>query len=153
MPDSLVIANTIELLGGGVLSANPLCPGAMFQLQQNADPGAPQPTTQFIASLLLDGERPFGRRASNRTIKLPILISAPNRQILAAAREVLQQAIDQDYFTITWSRDPANGNPGSIPQTAVFDCFRAQPTVPVFNTRLENQLCKMTLSVTIPALP
>lgn len=153
MPDSLVIANTIELLGGGVLSANPLCPGAMFQLQQNADPGAPQPTTQFIASLLLDGERPFGRRASNRTIKLPILISAPNRQILAAAREVLQQAIDQDYFTVTWSRDPLNGNPGNIPLTAVFDCFRAQPTVPVFNTRLENQLCKMQLSVTIPALP
>src|ERR1700743_1781426 len=104
--DSLSIANSVELLGGGVYSQNPNCLNAQFRLQPGSDPGAPQPTTDFVASLLLDGERPFGRRASNRTIKLPIWITAPTRQVLAAAREFLQQTIDQDYFTITWTRDP-----------------------------------------------
>src|ERR1700677_3271562 len=106
MWDSLVVANVLDLLGGGAVSTNPACPGARFQLQPGANPGAPQPTTDFVAGLLLDGERPFGRRASNRTITLPVWITAPNRQILAGAREVLQQVIDQDYFTITWTRDP-----------------------------------------------
>jgi hypothetical protein len=151
--DSLVIANTVELLGGGVPSINPLCTGAVFRLQQGSSPGAPQPTTDFVASLLLDGERPFGRRASNRTITLPVWITAGNRQLLAAAREVLQQAIDQDYFTIVWTRDPTNGNPGGTPLPMVFDCFRAQPTVPVFNTRVEDQLIGMQIQLTIPALP
>lgn len=153
--DSLVIANTVELLGGGVASTNPRCPGAVFRLQPGGDPGAPQPTTNFVASLLLDGERPFGRRASNRTIKLPVWITAPNRQILAAAREVLQQAVDQDYFTITWTRDPAAGNPGGTALPMVLDCFRAQPTVAVFNTMYERQssVLGMQVQLTIPALP
>ena len=90
MYDSLVLSNSIELLDGGVASTHPMCPGAIFQLQPGADPGAPQPTTDFVAGLLLDGERPFGRRASNRLIKLPVWITAPNRQIHAAAREYLQ---------------------------------------------------------------
>ena len=110
--DSLVLGNQIEVLGGGVPSVNPLFPGAVFRLQPGADPGAPQPTTDFVASLILDGERPFGRRASNRTIVLPIWITAPNRQILAAAREGLEQLVDQDIWTITWTRDPSAGNPG-----------------------------------------
>ena len=153
MYDSLVIANTIDLLGGGVVSVNPLCPGARFQLQPGANPGAPQPTTDFVASLLLDGERPFGRRASNRTIKLPVWITAPNRQVLAAAREVLQQAIDQDYFTITWTRDPYAGNPGNTPLPLLFDCFRALPSVPVFNSLFEKEICGTQIQLSIPALP
>jgi hypothetical protein len=153
MFDSLVIANSIELLNGGAVSANPLCPGAMFRLQPGADPGAPQPTTDFVASLLLDGERPFGRRASNRVIKLPVWITAPNRQILAAAREFLQRTIDQDYYTVTWTRDPAAGNPGNAPLPLLLDCFRAEPTVPVFNTLLEKQLVGSQILITIPALP
>lgn len=151
--DSLVISNTVELLGGGVASSNPLCSGARFMLQPGADPGAPQPTTQFVASLLLDGERPFGRRASNRTIKLPVWITAPDRATLAAAREVLEQAVDQDYFTIVWTRDPSSGNPGSAAQPAVFDCFRAEPTVAVFNTLWEKEICGLQVQLTIPALP
>ncbi len=151
--DSLIIANAVELLNNRTPSVNPLCPGAIFSLQPGADPGAPQPTTDFVASLLLDGERPFGRRASNRTIKLPVWITAPNRQILAAAREVLQQAIDQDYYTIVWTRDPTAGNPGNAPLPLVFDCFRAQPTVPLFNTKYEKQLIGLQVELTIPALP
>jgi len=151
--DSLVLGNQIEVLNGGVASVNPLYAGAMFRLQPGADPGAPQPTTDFVSSLILDGERPFGRRASNRTIKLPIWITAPNRQLLAAAREALEGVIDQDIWTLTWTRDPANGNPGGTPLPLVLDCFRAQPTVSVFNTELEKQLIGMQVELTIPALP
>jgi len=153
MWDSLVVANVLDLLGGGAVSTNPACPGARFQLQPGSDPGAPQPTTDFVAGLLLDGERPFGRRASNRTIKLPIWITAPNRQILAAAREVLQQAIDQDYWTMTWTRDPFNGNPGNTPLPLLFDCFRALPSVPTFNSLFEKELCGAQIEISIPALP
>src|ERR1035441_8106777 len=111
MSDSLIIANVLELLGGGFPSISPLCYGAPFRLQPGFALGAPQPTTDFVASLILDGERPFGRRASNRTIQLPIWITAPTRQILAAAREMLEQAIDQDIWTMTWTRDPLGGTP------------------------------------------
>lgn len=151
--DSLVIANTIELLGGGVASSNPACAGAVFRLQDGADPGAPQPTTDFVASLLLDGERPYGRRASNRTVKLPIWITAPDRRTLAAAQELLQRAIDQDYFTITWTRDPNSGNPGGTALPLILDCFRAEPTVPLFDTMLEKQTLGKHIEITVPALP
>lgn len=150
MADSLVISGAIELLGGGVPSTNPTCANAMFRLQPGADPGAPQPTTDFVASLILDGERPFGRRASNRTITLPVWITAPDRLTLAAAREVLQQTIDQDKFTLTWTRDPG---PGGTALPLVLDCFRAQPSKPVFNTLVEKQLIGVQIGLTIPALP
>jgi len=150
MADSLVISGVIELLGGGVASADPLCAGAMFRLQPGADPGAPQPTSDFVASLILDGERPFGRRASNRTITLPVWVTAPTRQLLAAAREVLQQTIDQDTWTLTWTRDPG---PGGTPLPLILDCYRAQPTKPVFATWLEKQLTGMQITLTIPAMP
>jgi hypothetical protein len=153
MYDSLVLGNVVELLNNKAVSTNPACPGAIFMLQPGSDPGAPQPTTDFVASLLLDGERPFGRRASNRTIKLPIWITAPNRQILAAAREVLQQVIDQDYYTITWTRDPSNGNPGNVALPLIYDCFRAEPSVPVFNSLFEKEILGTQIELTIPALP
>ena len=150
MADSLVLSNQIELLGGGVASINPLCAGATFRLQPGFDLSAPQPTADFVASLVLDGERPFGRRASNRTIKLPIWITAPTRQILAAAREVLEQAVDQDIWTITWTRDPG---PGGTPLPMIIDCFRAQPTVPTYNTLFEKEILGLQVTLTIPALP
>ena len=152
MTDSLVLANHIELLGGNVPSINPLCPGATFKLRYGADfdLGAPQPTTDFVASLILDGERPFGRRTSNRLIKLPIIITAPSRQTLIAAREVLEQAVDQDIWTITWTRDPG---PGGTPLPLIIDCFRAQPTAPIYNIVVESRSFVMQLELTIPALP
>jgi hypothetical protein len=150
MSDSLVISNSIELLGGGVASLNPLCLGVTFRLQPGFDLGAPQPTADFVASLILDGERPYGRRASNRTITLPVLIQAPNRQLLAAAREVLEQTIDQDIWTLTWTRDPGTGG---TPLPLIIDCFRAQPSVPVYNTSWEKQLQAALITLTIPAYP
>lgn len=150
MADSLVIANHIELLGGGVAAVNPLCAGAVFRLQPGFDLGAPAPTSDFVASLILDGERPFGRRASNRLIKLPVWITAPDRQILAAAREVLEQAVDQDIWTLTWVRDPG---PGGTPLPLLIDCFRAQPSAPTYNILAEKDLCGLQITLTIPALP
>src|SRR5580698_1391263 len=117
MADSLIIAESLELIGqpGGVASTNPLCPGAIFRLLAPADAlassgyslGAPQPTTDIVGSLLLDGERPFGYRASNRTIVLPIRIIAPTFQVLIAAREVLLQGVDKQTWTLRWTRDTA----------------------------------------------
>lgn len=150
MADSLLISEEIELLGGGAVSTDPRCPGAMFMLGQGFDLGAPQPTTDFVASLLLDGERPFGRRASNRTVALPITIQAPTRAILAAAREVLEQSIDQPFWTLTWTRDPG---PGGTPLPLVLECFRANPTVPVYNTRFEKQAQILELTLNFTALP
>lgn len=150
--DSLVLGGAIELLNGGVVSTNPLCAGAMFRLQPGADPGAPQPTTDYVASLILDGERPFGRRAGNRTIKLPIWITGPTRGVVAAAREVLQTVIDQDFWTMTWTRDPAT-NKGGIALPLLLDCYRAQPTANTFNTLIEKQGYGVQVVVTIPAMP
>ncbi|HEV2172910.1 MAG TPA: hypothetical protein VGR71_05050 [Nitrospira sp.] len=150
MADSLLIAGEIELLGSQAVSTNPLCPGAVFMLGQGFDLGAPQPTTDFVASLLLDGERPFGRRSANRTISLPVTIQAPNRAILAAAREVLEQAVDQPYWLLTWTRDPGLGG---TPLPLVLDCFRANATAPEYNTRYEKQGELLQLTLNFTALP
>jgi hypothetical protein len=148
--DSLVLGNSVELLGGGAVSQNPLCAGSMFRLQKGFDFGEADPVTDYVASLILDGSRPFGRRADNRTITLPVLVSAPNRRVLAAAREVLEQVIDQDFWTMTWTRDPGTGG---TPLPLILDCFRAGATKPVYDTSMEKQLCMMQLTLTIPALP
>jgi hypothetical protein len=150
MADSLIIANSIELLGGEAVSADPRFPGAQFMLAPGFSLGAPQPTTDFVASLILDGERPFGRRSSNRTITLPIVIKALTRASLAAAREALEGAINQQTWTLTWTRDPG---PGGTPLPLVFDCFRAQPTVPAYNTNYEKQANIGLLTITFQALP
>lgn len=149
MADSLSIDSQIELLGGGVQSANAQCAGAIFRLAPAFDLSAPQPDQDLVASLILDGERPFGRRASNRTVSLDIVIQIPigttgARQILAGARELLMTAIDQDKFSLIWTRD------GGLPM--ILDCFRALPTVVQYSVAWDrNLICKMT--VQIPALP
>jgi hypothetical protein len=119
MTDSLILDSNIELLGG-VTSLLPQCLGASFQLRAGFDLSSPQPTTYKVSSLLLDGERPIGRRSSNRNIKLPILIKAPTRNILSAAVEFLFTVIDKDTWVITWTH--SGGTPMYI------DCFRANPT-------------------------
>jgi hypothetical protein len=150
MADSLVISGKIELLGGEAASTDPRCPGAQFMLAPGFDLSAPQPTTDFVASLILDGEKPFGRRASNRQVTLPLVIKAPTRAILAAAREVLEETIDHQTWTLTWTRDPG---PGGTALPLVLDCFRAQPTVPVYNTSYEKQANLGQLTITFEALP
>src|SRR5258708_7250846 len=125
--DSLVVAESIELIGS-VASTNPLCAGAVFLLQPGFDLGAPGIVTSVIGSLLLDGSRPFGYQASNRTITLPIEISVPGDtgtpagfSTLTAAREVLLKEINQQTWTLRWTRDPGTGP--ALP--LLFDAFRA----------------------------
>ena len=146
MADSLVLGEQIELIGPGgaavdqfgTASINPLTAGAVYRLiaptaargGMTWDLGAPQPTTDVVGTLLLDGERPYGYRAANRTITLPIIIKAPSFQALIAAREVLLQEINEQTWTLRWTRDTAGpfaGNTQSLP--LLFDCFRAKPTV------------------------
>jgi hypothetical protein len=150
--DSLVINNDIEILGGpgGVPSGKseltdpvsgiaakyrlyvsgtmPSLPGA----NQYYDLGAPQPTQDIVESLLLDGERPFGQRSSNRTISLTILIWARTLRTLGAAREHLLRTIDQDTFQIAWT-PASNGLP------LIFDCFRALPTVITYGFNYDRE--------------
>lgn len=150
MADSLKIAESIETLGGGsgIPSDLPMCDGATFTLNPGFDLGAPQPTTDEVATLVLDGERPFGTRASNRTLELPISITAGDRLTLAGAIETLLQLMENQTFTITWTRDPEGGT--ALP--LVFDCFRAEPSKPVYDL-IDAQQYSAGIVVTCQALP
>ena len=146
--DSLVIDNIIETMGGpggvpstipGLIDSNGV--GAAFRIlappslnttgygyEASYDLNAPQPTQDVVASMLLDGERPFGTRASNRTISLPIIIfgtKAGGMQQVYAAMEYLMQTIDQQFYQIKWT-------PTDTGLPMIFDCFRALPSTPLY---------------------
>jgi hypothetical protein len=148
--DSLVLDGVIELMGGAGgapcqvvpelldsagagprfrILAPPSTNAAALGYQPSYDLNAPQPTQDVVASMLLDGERPFGYRASNRTITLPVIIFGTAlggmKQVLAA-REYLMSVIDQQVFQVTWT-SADTGLP------LVYDCFRALPSVPVYS--------------------
>jgi hypothetical protein len=146
MAESLTIAGQIELLGpdGGMPSQVPQCAGATFLLAPGYDLSAPQTVVDILAAGLLDGEVPIGRRASNRTITLPIKLTAPDRTTLAAAREFLLSTIDEDYWQLVWTRD------GGLPM--VLDCFRAAPAVAQSDVLTEQQLVSL-IQVSFQALP
>lgn len=141
-----MIAGQIELLGaeGGVPSQIPICNGAIFTLAPSYDLGSPQPVVDLLAAGLLDGERPIGRRSSNRTITLPVKIVALDRDTLASAREVLLALVDEDTWQLTWTRD--GGDP------LIFDCFRAAPAAPANDLFAEQELVSY-VTVAFPALP
>lgn len=152
--DSLTLGGAIELLGppGGSPSAIPACKGAMFKLQPSFDKGAAQPTTDYVGSLLFDGSRPFGRRADNRTITLPVHIHGTDFSNLAAAMEVLLQTIDQDTWPMVWTRRQGPDDPQQYP--LVLDCFRAGASTVTgggVDGALINPIGMVSLS--IPALP
>ncbi len=153
--DSFVIADIIEALGDehGVPSNLPECTGAVFVMDQGWDLGAPVPVSDITAQTSLDGERPYGRRASNRTLILPISIFAPDRRTLAAARETLLKAIDEEEWLFKWTRDDSPDLDGSgLGQAAVFTCFRGLASKPEYSvTDEQQQVCSIELQ--IPALP
>jgi hypothetical protein len=149
MPDSLILDGSIELLGGGAVSALPQCPGAVFRLGNGFDLGMPQPEQALVAKYLLDGERPFGRRTANRTFVIPVTIIAPDRDTLAAARETLFTIVDQDTWNLTWTRQ---SSPGVSGPTLVFDCFRAQPSTTDYDQHAEKDL-RSLVTLTFPGLP
>ncbi len=146
--DSLVIDGIIELMGGlqGVQCDVPeladsngqgptfriLAPPSMnstaFGYESSYDLNAPQPTQDVVASMLLDGERPFGTRASNRTITLPVVIfgtMAGGMNQVLKAREYLMSVIDQQYWQMKWT-------PADTGLAMLFDCFRALPSTPSY---------------------
>lgn len=131
--DSLVLGGVIELAGGpgGVVSTNPMCPGAVFTLNPDAwDLGDPQPTTDYTASLSTDGERPFGNRASDRNPQITVFVKAPDFLTLAGARELLYRTIDAQQWTMVWTprMTAAQIAAGQLPLPVVYDCFRAKPS-------------------------
>lgn len=146
--DSLVLGGIIETMGGraGVPSqipqlldsngigptfrilAPPSLNSAAFGYESSYDLNAPQPTQDVVASMLLDGERPFGYRASNRTMSLPIIIFGTQlggMQQVLAAREYLMSVIDQQTWQIKWTSADTG-----LPM--IFDCFRALPSTPLY---------------------
>jgi hypothetical protein len=170
---SLVIAGIIELMGGdgGVPCVIPnltdpvsgqsvrfriSTPGGQLQtLSQSGsgpyDLGDFQPTQDFVESLLLDGERPFGSRSSNRTMTIPVAIYAPTQQSLDAARDYLLSVIDQQAFEIAWT-------PASSGLTTIYDCFRALPSTIMYgfnNLREGAPGAPATglVTITVQALP
>jgi hypothetical protein len=142
-PDSLVIGGVIELMGGegGVPCQLPdltdaasgasvqfriATPGGQLQTLSGGvsgpyDLGDPQPTQDFVETLLLDGERPFGSRTSNRTMVIPVQINAPTQQTLNAARDYLLSVINQQEFEVSWT-------PAATGLTTIYKCFRALPS-------------------------
>src|SRR5258708_36028716 len=154
--DSLVIGEQIELIGS-VGSTNPLCAGAVFLRQPGYDLGARQPVTSIVGSLILDGSRPFGYAAGNRTITLPIEISVPGDtgtpagfSKLTAAREVLLREVNQQTWTLRWTRAPGAGTPLPL----LFDCFRAKAAVVAWgNVDTLNRFPIGLLTLTFEALP
>ena len=143
--DSLLLAHTIELLGGGVPSEHPSCPGAVFRLAPDYDIGAPQPSADVVAKLLQGGSRPHGRWADNRKVTLPVVILGPDRYTIVAGRELLAQICDQQRYEVLWQRAGARG-------PMVLDAFRAGPAVPGYSVIEERQkFCRV--AVTFDALP
>lgn len=177
MNDSLLIADSIQILGvpdcaaGGSQSTIPelIDPstgeGACFRIvtsggaispgmstQGYYDFGTPQPTQDIVESMLLDGERPFGQRSSNRTLTIPVMIFARSLKTMAAARNYLLHQIDQQTFKVTWT-------PASTGLSSVFDCFRAQPSVVTWGFNNDREAGEGTayamtqVTITMQALP
>ncbi len=163
--DSLVVAELFELMGGPAAVPNGLPElvnaagvGTTFRLLSPSgggsaasasltwDLGMAQPTTDIVQSLLIDGERPFGQRSSNRTITLPILIRSPDYVTLTAAQELLMQAIDAQTWTLAWT-------PGNTGLTQVYDCFRALPTVYSYGFQPGQKQPIAVISLNFQALP
>ena len=88
---------------------------------------------------------PTGRSNFPSSSRSPTAPSASDpRQTLAAAREALLAAVDQQIWTLTWTRD--GGSP------LVLDCFRAQPAVITYELAEEVSLVS-EIELTFQALP
>jgi hypothetical protein len=150
--DSLVLANMIQLMMGDNGPVKSIIPGlenttfALDDQNNTYSLGAPQPTVDILASLITDGERPQGRRASNRTLSVPIAILSDTRDNLSYAREMVFSLADQEQFTLRYTRD------GSTVGPMVLDCWRAEPADVTYEPLVEQQFaCQLVLN--FEALP
>ena len=144
--DSLTIAGTLEVLGSlpttGCIAA---APSAGIWLDPDFSLGAPKPVTDVVASLITDGEMPYGTRASNRELEMMLNISADSRLELAIAEEYLLGLIDEPFWELQWWRSDAV-------TPVIFDCFRAEPSEPVYDLNSSNQLTAQ-IKIKFQALP
>jgi len=114
--------------------------------------GTPAPTTDFVGTLVTDGERPFGTRASNRQVTLGVRITAPDWSVLAGARELLLSLIDQQFWTMTWTRRASPEDTQALP--VIFSCFRAQQSTVQYGGFDQFDLTPVQLvTITFQALP
>lgn len=151
MADSLVIASTFELMMGDLGPVMSTIPGlenttiALDDQNDKFDLGTHQPTVDILASLITDGERPQGRRSSNRILSIPIAIISDTRDNLSYAREMVFRLADQESFTTRYTRDGS-----SAPM--ILDCWRAEPADVTYQPVVEQQFaCQLVLN--FEALP
>lgn len=111
MSDSLLLANTLELLGGAGATYNVMDGQRQF--------GDPQAVTQIVKAQLTMGSYVTGDFTDNRTINLQIGIWAPNRLALAQADSALRAIVNSSLPT-TLKYTPDGGLP------IIFDVFRGQ---------------------------
>lgn len=105
--------------------------------------GDPVPDTTTTARILLDGDVVTGDRASNRTVKLQLVLR-PGLSVSdqATAQTNLFQTVNQAKWSMTWT-------PDGLP-AVVFDCFRGS-IERGWDTYMQSVYDTVTL--TFPALP
>jgi hypothetical protein len=143
MPDSLIVGGTIELLAGGVVLDEGPGAGAKLMLYSHKW-GAAIVDNDAVVSQLIDGERPYGERAGNRTIELSVLITGPGRNVMMQAREQLLQLVDRNAWELTYTPDGM--------QPIVYTCFRATIDIDQTGFKAEHQYYCI-VDLTIPAFP
>jgi hypothetical protein len=81
-----------------------------------------------------------------------VRITAPDWSTLAGARELLLSLTDQQFWTMTWTRQASEEDTQAFP--VVFSCFRAQPAVVQYGGFDQFDLTPVQLvTITFQALP
>lgn len=141
MTDSLFLAGQFEIAPQGTVSQD-------YVIVAGYDLGTPVPVTTIVAGMMLDGDRQSGLRTGNKTISLPIVITAPDRVTLSQMTDNLMSACNAPTFTLQWTPD------GGMP--VVWDCYRATPKI-TWDERLEEQaggtICQRQVDITCSASP
>src|ERR1019366_6861499 len=81
----------------------------------------------YMTDSLIIGESIELIGAPGGTVSANPLCAGASFQLMVAAREVLMQEINQQTWTLRWTRDTSGayaGNTTALP--ILFDCFRAQ---------------------------
>jgi hypothetical protein len=112
------------------------------------DLGTPVPVTTLVTGMMLDGDRQSGLRTGNKTVTLPVIISADSRIALSQMTDALMEAVNAPTFTLQWTPE------GGLP--VIWDCYRATPKI-AWDVRLEDQaggtICQREVDLTCSAAP
>lgn len=141
MTDSLLLAGQFEIAPQGA-------PYQDYVIGQGYDLGTPVPVTTLVTGMMLDGDRQSGVRTGNKTVSLPIIITANDRVALSQMTDDLMAACNVPAFTLQWTPD------GGMP--VIWDCYRATPKI-TWDERLEDQaggtICQREVDLTMSAAP